>query len=68
MSPAASARPPAEAGAEIVFMDRSRFRDMDIRGERLKTLPVYPEIYRVRPGDQRAGRRNTTAFPASRCA
>lgn len=33
-----------EAGAEVVFLDKSRFRDMDIKGEKVKTLPVYPEI------------------------
>ncbi len=34
-----------KAGAEIVYVDRSRFRDMNIGGERLKMLPVYPDIY-----------------------
>jgi uncharacterized protein (DUF362 family) len=34
----------ADAGAEIVYIDASRFRDMNIGGERLKTTPVYPEI------------------------
>ena len=34
-----------KAGAKIVYLDRSRFRDMDIHGERLKMHPVYPEIY-----------------------
>lgn len=33
-----------EAGAEIVFLDRSRFRDAAIGGERLKDIPVYPDI------------------------
>jgi uncharacterized protein (DUF362 family) len=33
-----------EAGAEIVYLDRSRFRKMAIGGERLKDHPVYPEI------------------------
>jgi uncharacterized protein (DUF362 family) len=32
------------AGAEVVFLDPNRFRDMDIGGERLKMHPVYPEI------------------------
>ncbi len=32
------------AGAEIVFLDPNRYRDMDIGGERLKMHPVYPEI------------------------
>ncbi|NUQ64440.1 MAG: DUF362 domain-containing protein [Pirellulales bacterium] len=31
-------------GAEVVFLDRSRFREMDIRGERVKSLPVFPGI------------------------
>ncbi len=35
----------AEAlGAKIVKLDRRRFRDMTIGGERVKTIPVYPEI------------------------
>lgn len=33
-----------EAGAEVIFLDRSRFRDAAIGGERLKDIPVYPEI------------------------
>ncbi|MBN2445300.1 MAG: DUF362 domain-containing protein [Phycisphaerae bacterium] len=33
-----------EAGAEVVYLDRSRFRDMKIGGNRLKTHPVYPEM------------------------
>ncbi|HOC67692.1 MAG: hypothetical protein BWX80_03440 [Candidatus Hydrogenedentes bacterium ADurb.Bin101] len=33
-----------DAGAEIVFLDANRYRDMDIGGERLKMHPVYPEI------------------------
>lgn len=33
-----------KAGAQIVYLDRERFRDMDIKGERVRTLPVYPEI------------------------
>lgn len=32
------------AGAEVVFLDPNRYRDMDIGGERLKMHPVYPEI------------------------
>lgn len=31
-------------GGEMVYLDRSRFRKMDIKGERLKQHPVYPEI------------------------
>jgi uncharacterized protein (DUF362 family) len=38
---AAAVRP---LGAEVVFLDRKRFRDAAIGGERVKTLPVYPEI------------------------
>ncbi|OQB36606.1 MAG: hypothetical protein BWY09_01886 [Candidatus Hydrogenedentes bacterium ADurb.Bin179] len=33
-----------EAGAEVVFLDPNRYRDMDIGGERLKMHPVYPEV------------------------
>ncbi len=32
------------AGAEIVYLDRSRFRDMDIGGATLKNTPIYPGI------------------------
>ncbi|MBK9118273.1 MAG: DUF362 domain-containing protein [Phycisphaerales bacterium] len=32
------------AGAQIVYLDKSRFRDMTIGGRRLKEHPVYPEI------------------------
>ncbi len=31
-------------GAEVVMLDRSRFREMKIGGERVKTLPIFPEI------------------------
>lgn len=31
-------------GAEIVYMDRSRFLDHTIGGNRLKTIPVYPPV------------------------
>ncbi|MCK5861186.1 MAG: DUF362 domain-containing protein, partial [Candidatus Hydrogenedentes bacterium] len=31
-------------GAEVVFLDKNRFREMDIKGESLKMHPVYPEI------------------------
>jgi len=31
-------------GAEVIMLDRSRFRDTSIRGERVKSIPVYPEI------------------------
>lgn len=33
-----------KAGAQVIFLDRERFREMDIKGERVKTIPVYPEI------------------------
>ncbi|MBD3161083.1 MAG: DUF362 domain-containing protein [Candidatus Eisenbacteria bacterium] len=33
-----------EAGAEIVYLDPNRFRDVDLGGERLKSWPLYPEI------------------------
>jgi len=32
------------AGARMVFLDRSRFRETAIKGERLKSLLLYPEI------------------------
>lgn len=38
---AAAVRP---LGAEVVMLDRSRFRETAIRGERVKTIPMYPEI------------------------
>lgn len=31
-------------GGEVVFLDKNRFRDMEINGENLKTHPVYPEV------------------------
>ncbi len=31
-------------GAEVVMLDPSRFRETRIGGERVKTIPVYPEI------------------------
>lgn len=33
-----------KAGAQVIFLDRDRFREMDIKGERVRTIPVYPEI------------------------
>lgn len=38
---AAAAR---RAGAQVVIMDRARFRRVDIKGEVLKSIPIYPEI------------------------
>jgi uncharacterized protein (DUF362 family) len=38
---AAAVRP---LGADVVFMDRSRFRRVGIKGEVLKEIPIYPEI------------------------
>jgi uncharacterized protein (DUF362 family) len=32
------------AGGEVVFLDKNRFREMDIKGESLKMHPVYPEV------------------------
>lgn len=32
------------AGAEVVLLDRRRFRETDIGSDRVKTIPVYPEI------------------------
>jgi uncharacterized protein (DUF362 family) len=31
-------------GAEVLMLDRSRFRETDIGGERVKTIPIYPGI------------------------
>ncbi|MGW8257709.1 MAG: DUF362 domain-containing protein, partial [Thermoguttaceae bacterium] len=31
-------------GAEVVFLDKTRFKDTNIKGERVKNIPVYPEI------------------------
>jgi len=31
-------------GGEVVFLDKNRFREMEINGQSLKTHPVYPEI------------------------
>ncbi|HOV34111.1 MAG TPA: DUF362 domain-containing protein [Candidatus Hydrogenedens sp.] len=33
-----------EAGAELVYVDRSRFKETEINGERLKKIPLYPEM------------------------
>jgi len=32
------------AGAKVVFLDRTRFKDANIGGEQVKSIPVYPEI------------------------
>ncbi len=32
------------AGAEVLFLDTTRFREMEVKGERLKTVPVCPEV------------------------
>jgi uncharacterized protein (DUF362 family) len=31
-------------GAELVYLDRSRFKDTAIQGERVKSIPIYPGI------------------------
>jgi uncharacterized protein (DUF362 family) len=31
-------------GAKVVFLDPTRFKETTIHGERVKTIPVYPEI------------------------
>lgn len=31
-----------DAGAEVVYLDRSRFKTVDVGGERLKEIPIYP--------------------------
>ncbi len=33
-----------ELGAEVLFLDRNRFRDTAIKGDSLKSIPVYPDI------------------------
>jgi uncharacterized protein (DUF362 family) len=38
---AAAAR---EAGAKVVFLDPTRFKEAKIDGEQVKTIPIYPEI------------------------
>ena len=38
---AAAAR---DLGAKVIMLDRSRFKDTDIHGERVKTIPIFPEI------------------------
>jgi uncharacterized protein (DUF362 family) len=32
------------AGAKVLFLDKARFREADIKGEALKKIPVYPEV------------------------
>jgi len=33
-----------KAGAEVVYLDRERFREVNIKGERIKSIPIYPEM------------------------
>ncbi len=33
-----------KAGAEVLFLDKSRFRDKAIGGERVKSIPIFPGI------------------------
>ncbi len=33
-----------KAGAEVLFLDRTRFRDTAIGGERIKSIPIHPAI------------------------
>ena len=33
-----------KVGAEIVFLDRSRFKETDIHGEHVKSIPIFPSI------------------------
>jgi len=42
-----------QAGAEVVFLDRERFRETDIKGERVKSIPVLSGTCRKRRCDQR---------------
>ena len=39
---AAAVRP---LGAKVIFLDRSRFRKTAIGGERVKSIPIYPEMF-----------------------
>ena len=39
IAPAAKA-----AGAEMVFFDKARFKEYDIKGERVKTMLLYPDV------------------------
>jgi uncharacterized protein (DUF362 family) len=31
-------------GAEVVFLDKTRFKETEIKGERVKKIPIYPAI------------------------
>jgi uncharacterized protein (DUF362 family) len=31
-------------GADVVFLKKDRFKETDIKGERVKNIPIYPEI------------------------
>lgn len=33
-----------EAGAEVVYLDKDRYREVKINGKRLDSIPIYPEI------------------------
>ncbi len=33
-----------DAGGEVIFLDKNRFKEMEIGGAVLKSIPVYPEI------------------------
>ncbi len=33
-----------EAGGKVVYLDKKRFRDMELGGQRLKTWPLYVEV------------------------
>jgi uncharacterized protein (DUF362 family) len=33
-----------ELGAEVIFLDKTRFKDTDIKGERVKSIPIFPGI------------------------
>jgi uncharacterized protein (DUF362 family) len=33
-----------QAGAQVLFLDKTRFKEAAVRGEHIKSIPVYPEI------------------------
>jgi len=35
------------AGAEVVYLDKERFKEVDIKGQRVKSIPIYPDMLEV---------------------
>ncbi|MCX7044188.1 MAG: DUF362 domain-containing protein [Candidatus Sumerlaeota bacterium] len=33
-----------KAGAKVIYIDKTRFKSVDIKGEKIKEIPIYPEI------------------------